>query len=79
MSGDRVIPWPHATVAASTPDVRAARCGLGMSQVQFAALCGFRLADLRRWERGEPIARPHVRVLITLIARDPDAARRALI
>lgn len=78
MSDDSVIPWPRATAAASAPDLRAARRSLGMTQVQFAALCGFRLADLRRWERGAPIVRPHVRVLLTLIARDPEAVRRAL-
>lgn len=77
MSDERVVPWPHATTAASPLDVRAARRGLGVSQVRFARLCGFPLADLRRWERGEPITTPHVRVLITLIARDPDGARRA--
>lgn len=78
MSGDRVVPWPHAPATAVALDVRAARRGLGMTQVQFAAFCGFPLADLRRWERGELIAQPHVRVLLTLITRDPDAVRRAL-
>ena len=76
---DGVIAWPRAAEAATAAaiNVRAARCALGMSQTAFARFCRFSVSDLRRWERGTPIACPTTRVLLTLIARDPEAVRRA--
>jgi putative transcriptional regulator len=66
----------HVRVA--TPDVRAIRRKLGLSQVEFAQRFGFSVGNIRNWEQG--IRRPEgpARVLLTVIDRDPEAVRRAL-
>jgi DNA-binding transcriptional regulator YiaG len=59
-------------------DVRAIRERLGLSQARFAARFGFSAAAVRQWEQGR--RKPHgpARVLLTIIAREPGAVRRAL-
>ena len=59
-------------------DVRAIREKLKLSQPEFAARFGFTAASVRQWEQGR--RRPHgpARVLLTIIAKEPNAVRRAL-
>ena len=61
-----------------TVDVRAVRTRLGYTQAAFAARFGFALSALREWEQRRREPNPTARVLLTVIAREPEAVRRAL-
>ena len=51
---------------------------LGMSQQQFAAAIHVPVATLRAWEQGHALMEPGTRALMTILAREPQAALRAL-
>ena len=51
---------------------------LGMSQPQFARAIHVPLATLRSWEQGRTLMDPSARALMTILAREPEAALRAL-
>jgi putative transcriptional regulator len=76
-NGMRVRAVPPVEVPAEV-DVRAIREKLKLSQPEFAARFGFTAASVRQWEQGR--RRPHgpARVLLTIIAKEPNAVRRAL-
>ncbi len=59
-------------------DVKRIREARGLSQAGFAAAYGFTIDSIRNWEQGR--RRPDVaaRVLLTVIAREPEAVERAL-
>jgi putative transcriptional regulator len=59
-------------------DVKAVRQGLGLSQARFARQFGFALGALRNWEQGRRQPDGCARALLTVIAREPEAVRRAL-
>ena len=59
-------------------DVRAVRDGFGLTQAAFAAQFGFSKAAVTDWEQGRRRPEASARVLLTVIAREPDAVRRAL-
>lgn len=59
-------------------DVKAIRAAMGLSQREFAAAFGFELAAVRNWEQRRRYPEGPARVLLTVIAREPDAVRRAL-
>ncbi|MGH6931471.1 MAG: helix-turn-helix domain-containing protein [Dongiaceae bacterium] len=59
-------------------DVKAIRGKLGMSQARFAAAFGFNVHTLKGWEQKRRGMDPHVRVLLTVIDKEPSAVRRAL-
>lgn len=59
-------------------DVKAIRGKLGMSQAKFAASFGFNVHTLKGWEQKRRSMDPHVRVLLTVIEKEPIAVRRAL-
>jgi len=61
-----------------TPQVKIIRRALGLTQEEFAK--GFRipLGTLRDWEQGAATPDRSARAYLTVIARDPDAVRRAL-
>ena len=59
-------------------DVRATRRRLGLSQAAFAAKFGFQTATLRNWEQGRTRPDGAARVLLTVIARHPEAVEDAL-
>lgn len=59
-------------------DVRSVRQALGLSQAGFAARFGLRLDSVRAWEQGRRAPDRPTRVLLTVIAREPDAVERAL-
>lgn len=56
----------------------AIRKRLGMSQRQFAAAIHVPVATLQNWEQGRTLMDPSARALMTILAREPDAALRAL-
>jgi putative transcriptional regulator len=51
---------------------------LGMSQRQFAAAIRVPVATLQNWEQGRTLMDPSARALMTILAREPKAALRAL-
>ena len=61
-----------------TPDVKSIREQVGMTQTAFAAAFGVSLSTLRRWERGERTPQGPARVLLHVVAREPQAVLRAL-
>jgi len=59
-------------------DVKAIRTRLGLSQTAFAARFGFTPAAVREWEHGRRQPERSARVLLAVIAREPEAVDRAL-
>jgi putative transcriptional regulator len=68
----RVVPPPAAE------NVRAIRRRLGLTQVEFAARYGFSLETIRNYEQGHRRPAGPARVLLKVIASEPDAVTRAL-
>ncbi|HEX9461268.1 MAG TPA: helix-turn-helix domain-containing protein [Alphaproteobacteria bacterium] len=68
----RVVPAPAAG------DVRAIRRRLGLSQKQFATRYGFSVETIRNYEQGHRRPAGPARVLLKVIASEPDAVTRAL-
>ena len=68
----------HAATPLPDVDVRAARQRLGMTQPEFASAFSGALPTLRKWEQGQRRPDGPARVLLQVIAREPDAVRRAL-
>lgn len=60
-------------------DVRAARRKLGLSQDKFAETFRINPSTLRKWEQGTRQPRGPARVLLTVIDREPEAVKRALV
>jgi putative transcriptional regulator len=60
------------------PDVRAIRARLGLSQSAFAARFGLPVGTVRDWEQGRAVPDQAARVLLAVIAKEPDAVLRAL-
>lgn len=60
------------------PDVAALRRRLKLSQAGFASRFGFSVATVRNWEQGRVLADGPARVLLTVIANEPNAVVRAL-
>jgi putative transcriptional regulator len=54
------------------------RRNLGMTQTQFAKALRIPLATLRNWEQGRVLPDPAARSLLTVVARNPKAALKAL-
>lgn len=51
---------------------------LGMTQAQFARALRVPLSTLRNWEQGRVMPDPAARSLLTIVAKNPKAALRAL-
>ncbi len=60
-------------------DVPALRARLGMSQARFAHAFGLDVATVQAWEQGRRRPDRTARILLAVIAREPDAVRRALV
>lgn len=56
----------------------AIRKRLGLSQRQFAAAIHVPVATLQNWEQGRTLMDPSARALMRILAREPEAALRAL-
>lgn len=68
----RVLPPP------SPAEIRAVRKRLGMTQSAFAARFGISVETVRNYEQGHRTPTGPVRVLLQVIAREPEAVVRAL-
>lgn len=64
--------------ARRAPSVRALRTKLKLTQEEFAARFHLPLGTVRDWEQGAHRPDKAAQVLLTVIARDPDAVARAL-
>jgi putative transcriptional regulator len=64
--------------ARRVPNVRALRESLKLTQEQFAARFHLPLGTVRDWEQGAHRPDKAAEVLLTVIARDPEAVARAL-
>ena len=60
------------------PRVKTLRRALGLTQQEFAARYQIPLGTLRDWEQGRTEPDQPARAYLTVIARDPEGARRAL-
>lgn len=68
-----------AVVHEFTPlDVKAVRSKVGMSQREFAASFGISLGTLRHWERGDRQPHGPARVLLNVVAKEPEVVLSAL-
>ncbi len=59
-------------------DVKVIRTNVGMTQVEFANSFGISVATLRHWERGDREPQGPARVLLQVVARQPQAVFSAL-
>lgn len=59
-------------------DVKAIRNNVGMSQSDFAASFGISLGTLRHWERGDRQPHGPAKVLLNVLAKEPEAVLHAL-
>jgi len=59
-------------------DVKTIREKVDMSQEEFARQFGFSKRTLQHWEQGLRVPTGPARAFLTVIAREPDAVRRAL-
>jgi putative transcriptional regulator len=80
LSDPDALPATEAQLARArrVPSVRALRKKLGLSQAEFAARFHLPLGTIRDWEQGAHRPDKAAQVLLTVIARDPDAVARAL-
>ncbi len=60
------------------PQVKVMRQALGLTQEDFSARFRIPLGTLRDWEQGKSEPDQAARAYLTVIARDPEAVRRAL-
>ena len=78
---DSIVPLDEATepqLVLAMPDVAALRRRLKLSQAEFATRFGFSVATVRNWEQGRVLADGPARVLLAVIASEPQAVIRAL-
>lgn len=77
-AGGEDVPVRVTKVQVPLIDVRAVRRQLGLSQTEFASKFGFQPATLKNWEQGRTRPDGPARVLLTVIARHPEAVEDAL-
>jgi len=78
---DSIVAFDEATepqLVPPMPDVAAVRRRLKLSQAEFARRFGFSVATVRNWEQGRVLADGPARVLLAVIASEPQAVIRAL-
>lgn len=74
----RADPATYRVTPPETIDVRSIRHQQGMTQAEFAARYGFALGRVRDWEQGRTMPEPPLRILLAVIAHEPEAIVRAL-
>jgi putative transcriptional regulator len=80
VSDPDAVPATEAQLARArrVPTVRALRARLNLTQEEFAARFHLPLGTVRDWEQGAHRPDKAAQVLLTVIARDPEAVARAL-
>lgn len=69
----------HRVVVPEYVDVRHVRHRLNMTQKEFAQSFGFSVYSIRNWEQGKRQPEGSARALLTVIDKEPEAVRRALV
>lgn len=59
-------------------DVKAIRLGLGLTQPEFSSRFGFDVRAVQEWEQKRRQPERSARILLQIIAREPEAVKRAL-
>lgn len=59
-------------------DVKSIRASQGLSQALFASRYGFTAGAVRDWEQGRRQPERAARILLTIIAREPDVVDRVI-
>lgn len=59
-------------------DVKAIRLGLGLTQPEFSSRFGFDIRAVQEWEQKRRQPERSARILLQVIAREPEAVKRAL-
>ena len=59
-------------------DIKEVRAKVAMTQAEFATTFGISLGTLRHWERGDRKPQGPALVLLTVVAKEPEAVLRAL-
>jgi putative transcriptional regulator len=78
VQGDESRGHAHQVSVPEHVNVRAIRHRQGMTQQAFAQYYGFGVWAVRNWEQGRRQPEKSARILLTIIDREPEAARRAL-
>src|SRR3979490_2276638 len=80
VSDPDAVPATEAQLARArrVPTVRALRKKLNLTQEEFSARFHLPLGTVRDWEQGAHRPDKAAQVLLTVIAKDPDAVARAL-
>ena len=68
----------YEVTAPEQADVRGLRAKLGLSQARFARAFGQDVATVAAWEQGRRRPDRTARILLEVIASEPEAVRRAL-
>lgn len=74
-SGEKLQAVVHEVNAV---DVKNIRAKVGMSQTEFASAFGISVSTLRHWERGDRSPQGPARVLLNVVAKEPQTVLRAL-
>lgn len=69
---------PGRVTEISSPDVKAVRARVGLSQNEFAQLIGVKVATLRNWEQHRRRPTGAAAALLMIVDKEPEAALRAL-
>lgn len=69
---------PSRVFTHGTPDAKAIRVRLGISQSRFAAIIGVSVRTLQNWEQGRRVPEGPARALLRVVDREPEAVLQAL-
>jgi putative transcriptional regulator len=75
MRGDKTSGRMHTIPRVDVAEVRR---GLKLSQAEFAAAFGLSLDSVKNWEQGHRSPEGPAKVLLAVIAKDPQAVQNAL-
>jgi putative transcriptional regulator len=75
---DKELARARRVVPQSSEDVKSLRRRLGLSQTEFAARYGFSVETIRNYEQGHRRPTGPARVLLDVVASEPDLVTRAL-
>ena len=78
VEGDESVIHRTVQVDVKPADIKTARKKVGLSREAFAEAFGLSPATLRKWENGDRHPTGAARALLMIIAREPEAALRAI-
>ena len=69
---------PSRVFTVETPDVKAIRDKIGLSQSMFATMIGVKVKTVQNWEQHRRNPTGAAAALLTIFAREPETAMKAL-